>query len=97
MNTFLAPALRFTRTNIASCSNAIVFEVGVDKIEKFGALHACVCVCVCVCVQALLNCTSSPPTSDIDSREACVTLYHFRGHRRGGYFFALHVVAGYGQ
>jgi len=26
-----------------------------------------------------------------------VSLYHHRGHRKGGYFFALQIVAGYGN
>jgi len=34
---------------------------------------------------------------NIDSTTSCVSLYHYRGHRKGGYFFALHIVAGYGQ
>ena len=51
-----------------------------------------------VCMnQAVLNCSSPMPSTPISSASSCVSLYHYRGHRRGGYFFSLQVIAGYGK
>jgi hypothetical protein len=50
------------------------------------------------CVQKTqLNCTAAKPASLINSSTSCLSLYHFRGHRKGGYYFMLHVIAGYGM
>jgi hypothetical protein len=43
---------------------------------------------------AFFNCTTPKPESDIVSTSSCVTLYHYRGHRKGGYYFSLNVVVG---
>jgi len=45
----------------------------------------------------MLNCSSHAPFLPIVSASSCVSVYHYRGVRSGGYFFTLHIVAGYGN
>lgn len=42
---------------------------------------------------ALFNCSSTVPTISVDNPSYCITLYHYRGNIKSGYFFSVSVVA----
>lgn len=48
-------------------------------------------------LQSFLNCSMVGPFQEISTSGSCISIYHFRGNRRGGYYFSLKVVAGEGE